>query len=262
MSTPSVIDITARLHTAAKELDGFLGAILMGSVSAGMQDETSDYDVQLVFDDAAFKAHDGYEDFTVDAGGRKVDCWASSLSELRAIDPSGDEAKDYVNAVFLLDKTGAVRDAVRSFVEIAPEKQHDYVANRLDSYYNALYRSLKCRRHGYMMGYYAMAVVAMQSFSDVLYGMNGTIAPFINRIPFLLKRLERLPAPAPVLTGMMETICRDARVKMQIALFDLTSVWMAQNGYRHVQDAWEGVLEAEVDAARRAVYNEKDCHEE
>lgn len=260
MNAPSVIEITALMRPVVQNLDGFLGAILMGSVSAGMQDETSDYDIQLVFDDEAFRAHAEYGEITLDAGGRKVDCWASSLSELRDMDPSGDEAKDYVNAVYLLDTSGAVKAAARSFVEIAPEKQHDYVAARLDSYYNALYRSLKCRRHGYMMGYYAMAVAAMQSFSDVVYAVNGTISPFINRVPFLLKRLDKLPAPAPVLAGMMENICADARVKMQIALFDLTSVWMAQIGYRHVQDAWEGVLEREVDNARTADYGENDCH--
>ena len=79
MNAPSVIEITALLRPVAQNLDGFLGAILLGSVSAGMQDETSDYDIQLVFEDEAFRTHAEYGEITLDAGGRKVDCWASSL---------------------------------------------------------------------------------------------------------------------------------------------------------------------------------------
>lgn len=262
MNAPSIIAMNVMLRKQLAACEGFLGAVLLGSVSAGMQDATSDYDIQLVFSDAALAAHPEYRDLTIDAGGCKVDCWTSSLSELAGMDSADDEAKEYVHAVYLMDNTGAVKAAARKFVDIPPEKLHEYTANRLDSYYNAVFRSLKCRRKGYMLGYYAMAAVAVQSFADVLFAVNGTISPFINRVPFLLKRLEKLPAPAPVISGMLETISRDARVKTQLALFDLTCVWMAQLGYGHVQEAWEGVLEAEVDLARSAGYKEPDCHDE
>ena len=252
MNAPSIAEITGLAHAATRNLEGFLGAIVLGSVSAGMQDETSDYDLQLVFTDEAFKAHPEYADIDIDTHGRKRDIWSSSLSDLKAMDPAGDEAKEYVHAVCLFDRSGALKQAVRALVEIPGDSRRAHVAGKLDAYYNALFRSLKCRRHGYMLGFYAMAVESVKMYIDVIYGINGTIAPFINRAPFVIKRLERLPAPAEVLVGMLENICKCADVRMQIALFDMTSVWMAQNGYRDVQDAWEGVLEAEVDAARNA----------
>ena len=67
----------------------------------------------------------------------------------------------------------------------------------------------------------------------------------------LLGRIEMLPAPAEVLNGIFETIRSTASVRTQLALFDLTCLWMDKNGYRHVRDAWEGTLEAEIDKARR-----------
>ena len=250
MKKPTVTEAEALLRPMAEKLEGFEGAVLMGSVSAGMQDESSDYDIQLVFSDEALAAHPEYLDLTIDAGGRKADVWSSSLSELRGFDPNSGEAKDYVNAIFLWDKEGHVEDAVRSFITIPPEEQHDRVYARLDSYYNALYRSLKCLRHGYRMGYYAMAVESAQMYLEVIYALNGSITPFINRVPFLLHRLGKLPVPAKELVDMLEQICRDAHVPTQIKLFDLTSAWMESQGYRDVLDAWEGVLEAEVDLAR------------
>lgn len=250
MEKPTIAEAEELLLPVVKNLEGFEGAVLLGSVSADMQDETSDYDLQLVFTDEALRLHPEYLDLTIDSGRRKADVWTSSLSELGALAPDSDEAKDYVNAVFLLDKAGHVKDAVRSFTAIAPEKQHDRVYTRLDAYYNALYRSLKCRRHGYEMGYYAMAVESVKMYLDVLYALNGSIAPFINRAPFLLGRLEKLPMPADTLSDILEHICRDADIPTQILLFDKTSAWMEAQGYRDVLDAWEGVLEAEVDLAR------------
>lgn len=262
MTPPTVIELNSLLRPVVKDLEGFLGAIVLGSVSAGMQDITSDYDVHLVFTDEAWAAHPEYDEIDISAGDRKADMWSSSLSDLKKIDPAGDEAREYIHAVYLFDATGEVKKAVHSFTDIPPEKQHDFVASKLDGYYNAVFRSLKCRRKGHMLGYYAMATEAMNYFSDVVFAVNGTISPFINRVPALLKKQEILPAPAPVICGMMETICKDSRVKMQIALFDLTCVWMAGLGYAHVQEAWEGVLEKEVDLARKAGYQEKDCHDE
>lgn len=262
MKAPSVIEINSLLRPVAQGLEGFLGAVLLGSVSAGMQDETSDYDVQLIFTDEALKNHPEYDEIDLSAGDRKVDTWANSISDLKNMDPADYEARDYVHAVFLMDKTGQVKQAVRGFVEIPADKQRDYAAQKLDGYFNGLYRSLKCRRKNQMLGYYAMAAEEINYYNELLFAVNGTIAPFINRAPFLLKKLEKMPAPAPVISGMMETICKDARVKMQIALFDLTCVWTAQLGYAHVLEAWEGVLEAEVDKARKAGYQEKDCHDE
>lgn len=262
MTPPTVIEINSLLRPVVKPLEGFLGAIVLGSVSAGMQDETSDYDVHLIFADEAWAAHPEYDEIELTVGDRKIDLWSSSLTDLKNLDPAGDDAKEYIHAIYLFDTTGQVKQAVHSFTDIPPEKQHDFVAAKLDGYYNAVFRSMKCRRKGHMLGFYAMATEAMNYFVDVVFAVNGTIAPFINRVPALLKKLEILPAPAPVVTGMIETICMDSRVKMQIALFDLTCVWMANLGYGHVQEAWEGVLEAEVDKARKAGYQEKDCHEE
>lgn len=250
MSKPSLVEITCFLRPQIRDLEGFVGAILLGSVSAGMQDWTSDYDIQLVFEDEALERHPEYRNLLIDGHGRKVDCRISSLSELAATDPASDRAKEYVHAQYMYDRTGRVKTAVSTFVCIAPENQHERIALLLDLYYKALYRAFKCNRRGNKLGFHTLATESILRYIDVLYAVNGTTAPRIDRVPVLLGRLPLLPAPAEVLIGMFETICTTASVRTQLALFDLTCLWMDKNGYRYVQEAWEGSLEAEIDKAR------------
>lgn len=56
----SRIETEVRRQLADRE--GLLGVLLLGSISAGMQDETSDYDIQLVFTDEALISHPEYRD--------------------------------------------------------------------------------------------------------------------------------------------------------------------------------------------------------
>lgn len=252
MNIPTAMEAKLLLKPQAAHLEGFLGAILLGSVSAGMQDATSDYDIQLIFEDEACAAHPEYDDLSVDIAGRKVDLWHCSISELAAMERDAPETKEYIHAEYLMDASGRLRSAVESVVRIPEAERLDYVGRKLDSYYNGLYRSLKCKRHGYELGYYMMACESVNYYIDVVFGLNGTVAPFVNRAPRLMKKLETLPAPADALSSILLNVASTAEIPVQIALFDMTRAWMALNGYKHIQDAWEGVLEREVDGFRRS----------
>lgn len=229
--------------------EGLAGAMLLGSVSAGMDDPTSDYDIQLVFEDEALLKHPGYRNPRI-ALGRRVDCWATSLSELEAYDRSGPDVRELLHAVYLIDGRGELKRTVDRLIRYPQAEKDHVVALRLDSYYDGVFRSLKCRRHGFVFGMYQMAARSMDFFVETVWAVNGFVAPFVNRAPYLLHMLEHKPLPDGQLKELMERIAADAAVRDQLELLDAMFVFMDRLGYRQVKDDWEGVLEREADLHR------------
>ena len=80
--------VAGEVRRQLAEDQGLAGVLLLGSISAGMDDETSDYDILLVFTDEAMAAHPEYRETTLRLD-RKADVWSATLSELAAYDRHG-----------------------------------------------------------------------------------------------------------------------------------------------------------------------------
>ena len=80
--------VAGEVRRQLAEDQGLAGVLLLGSISAGMDDETSDYDILLVFTDEAMAAHPEYREATLRLD-RKADVWSATLSELAAYDRHG-----------------------------------------------------------------------------------------------------------------------------------------------------------------------------
>ena len=224
---------------------GLVGAMLLGSVAAGMHDETSDYDVHVIFSDDALAARPALRDFTLQLD-RKCDLWVSSLSEFRALDRESFDAREYLSVLYVLDDEGILAARVEQLIHYSADEVEKIVRARLDGYYDGLFRSLKCFRHGFSFGGYQMAARSMDFLVEALWAANGLIPPFVNRAPHLLETLSRLPCPARDLRTQMEKIAQGADIGTQIALFRRVAPFMAEAGRGDVLEAWEGVLEGEV----------------
>ena len=74
--------------------------------------------------------------------------------------------------------------------------------------------------------------------------------PFLNRAPYLLHTLEKLPFSQEETRRLMERIARDADEASQLKLLDRMLEFMKEQGYYQVQMDWEGVLEKEADLHR------------
>ncbi len=249
------------LRAALPSQRGLVGAMLLGSMAAGMYDETSDYDIHLVFTDESLAANPALRDFSL-ALDRKCDLWVSSLSEFRALGRAEFDAREYLSVLYILDEKEILASAVDALIHYPPDEAEAVVCARLDGYYDGLFRSFKCFRHGFSFGGYQMAARSMEYLVETLWAANGLIPPFVNRATHLLGTLERLPCPAAALRVLMERIARDADAEAQIALFGRVSAFMAETGRARVLDDWEGVLEAEI--ARHAVEVRRapvDCDE-
>lgn len=230
-------------------VEGLIGVILLGSISAGMDDETSDYDIHIVVSDEAMEAHPEYRDLTLGLDA-KADVWTTSLSELKAYDRHGYDVRELLHAMFPVDADGLLKRTVDELIHYPESELHPLVSARLDSYYDGVFRSLKCFRKGFTFGGYQMAARSMEFFVETLWALNGLVMPFVNRAPYLLHTLKKLPFDAPATRGMMERIAMDADIRTQLMLMDRMFVFMEENGYKQVLDDWEGVLEAEADLHR------------
>lgn len=254
------LDHAAEFLKPIAMLPGFLGAIVLGSVSAGMQDESSDYDLALIFSDEALAADPTLrktqplakreDKFSVNQKYWKIDCAVMSLSELSSLPYTDYEAKEYIHCIILHDHSGIVTEAASQVGRIPDEQVHQYIAGHLDAYYNAVFRSLKCYRRGFVVGYQVMASQSLEEMTKVIYGLQGTVDPFINRVPFLLDRLAKLPAGASQLVSLMSRIAGYADIPAQIELYDAMTILMKQEGFEFIRDDWEGVLDQEVDFHR------------
>lgn len=225
--------------------DALAGAMLLGSMAAGMHDGTSDYDIHAVFRDEALAENPALRDFSLELD-RKCDLRVSSLSEFRALRRASPDAREYLNVLYILDEENILAAAVESLVHDPPGEAEEIVRARLDGYYDGFFRSLKCFRHGFPFGGHQMAARSMDCLVETLWALSGRIPPFVDRAPLLLGTLDPLPCPEGELRALMEKIARSADVPAQIALFGRVSAFMAETGRGEVLGAWKGVLEAEV----------------
>lgn len=230
--------------------DGLLGVLLLGSISANMDAEDSDYDLMFVVDDEVLLSHPEYRDLSLSLD-RKADCWTISLSELQTMDRHGYDVRELLHAQFPMDKGGVLRAAVNERIHYPTAELPGLISARLDSYYDGVFRSLKCFRRGFSFGGYQMAARSMEYLVETLWAINGLVMPFLNRAPYLLPRLEKLPFSPEETRAYMERIACDADVPSQLSLLDGMIAFMECEGYRQVLLDWEGVLEAEADLHRR-----------
>lgn len=254
------LDHAAEFLKPITMLPGFLGAVILGSVSADMQDESSDYDLTLIFSDDSLAADPSLRETqplakhadTVSGNQkyRKVDCSVMSLSELYSLPFNDYEAKEYIHCTIIFDHSGIVTKVASQVGHIPDEHIHQYIANSLDAYYDAVFRSLKCYRRGFIVGYHTMACRSLESMTQVLYGLQGTVSPFINRVPYLIDRLSKLPVIASELVRLMSCIASQADIAAQIELYDSMTALMEREGFKVVRDDWDGVLDQEVDLHR------------
>lgn len=246
MGTPPSFEELSALLMPVSRQEGFLGAVALGSLSAGMQDETSDFDFVLVFTGQALAERPELAELKLAGAKRKLDYSVTSLPALLAMPLTSWETQEYVNGVVLLDTTGQVAEAVRRITHYPPEEVPRLVREQLDGYYNGVYRSLKARRRGQLLGFHAMACESLCFLSRVLFGLEGMVAPYINRFPYVADRLSRLPLPPEAFKRALNEIGATADPRVQAALFDATADMARALGYGQVLEDWGDTLEQEV----------------
>ena len=225
-----------------------LGLVLHGSRAAGCATAESDYDLERVLTDDAFR--DGEARGALDLpktrlpGGVIVDLWFTCPEKLRAQAGKFDwETPAYATAKVLFDRTGEVAELIRAIAQVPAETAEREVPFWFDGYLNAFYRSLKAYRRGNELGARLQAAESVMHLMRTLFMMAGIWTPYHDRLMHHIDTLAVQGWDPPALKGALLEILRTADPHLQIELEEQVERLLCDRGFGKVIDDWEGELE-------------------
>lgn len=202
---------------AAENDPNVAGVLLKGSQSIGAADEESDWDVVVVvLEGEPSKKREG-----------RLELITATLAGVKAV-PSW-ELPALAHSRILLDKTGELTAAV----EAAGQLTRDELAELYDSYLNDFYRSLKAWRRGRELGARILAARSLWWLGDLLQGLEGKRAPYMEYWAGRLGELE------PLIVQVARTADPGTQQELQRAVERIATA----HGFRHVYDAWNGDID-------------------
>ena len=219
-----------------------LAAVLTGSQAReGMATRRSDYDVYVVVDDRSpdeLLAHSGFRSPQLDLQVMGLNAFHDyALPEHEA----SWGAYAFVAAKVVLDRTdGLIGELVARKSILSRQEAHQRVADHLDAYTNAVYRSLKNHRDGRLNAACLDAAESVPVLLTVLFALHRRIRPY-NK--YLQWELEPRPLPedrwaAPRLLSELERLRTDADPHIQRSLFTAIERAARQQGHDAILDAW------------------------
>lgn len=218
---------------------GIVGLVLGGSRGKGFETTTSDYDVLVVVVDERV---DEYRR-RFDAAIAGLDLGVTSVAEFRAHAAWGSEKAwdryTFAHVRAVIDKTGEIQTIIDAKGCVPAELRQLFVAQRLDAYINAFYRSVKAHRRRDEVGWRLAAATSIPPLLDALFALEGRVAPFPDYLARELAAhpIARVPAD---LTERLLRILADGDLPTQQALAREVEALFREAGLGGVFDAWDG----------------------
>ncbi len=124
----------------------------------------------------------------------------------------------------LINKNGRIQRLVDEKGGLPAEEVRDHVSRNLEGYLNSVWRSLKCVRDEDVIGARLEASRSIHFLQEVLFGIEGRIAPYYKYLDWELARypLERLEMQGEEIVVCLMRILDDADVKTQQRLLQAT----------------------------------------
>ncbi len=224
-----------------QEHAAIISVILLGSASAGLQDDTSDVDLQIIYsgkDRPDVRLPDAPWEW--DVSYMSLDEWI----EYPRKEHWGANA--YLTAKIVFDKSGRMGEYIEAICTIPEEQRVNRVAGSLDAYLNAFYRSMKAVRRNNRLGALLQAGASLRHLVFCLFSLNGYIPPYDDRIQVNLHRLKELPLPEETFCRLLVAIAESADAGAQSRLFRAVETLLRKHGFGHVYDAWGNKLNDEL----------------
>ncbi|NHJ46965.1 MAG: hypothetical protein FK733_04175 [Asgard group archaeon] len=223
-----------------------IGLVLVGSRGKNFYRDYSDYDFSLiVIEDIKKKQRAKLEKFNENPN---FDCNVLTLEDFKNYAEIGSEFEwdrysfAWVKAV--VDKTNGVLQKIIDEKGKIPEKiLKGYISGHLDAYINSVYRSLKCLRDGYILGYRMEAAGSIKYFLICAFAIHDRrISPYYKYLAFELEKypLNKLPWTPKELTRKILAILESGDYKIQQELLIEMEKIMRKEGFGQVYDSWEG----------------------
>jgi hypothetical protein len=223
--------------------------ILLGSVSAGANDETSDADICIVYSGSK-------PELSMPEAPWKWDVWYMTSDELAGLSRENHWGLNaFLTAKILFDKTGEIPGIIDKLIHLSSDDAKNKASYWLDAYLNGFYRSMKANRRRNELGALLEGAMSIKYLVACIYSLNNLIPPYEDRIQETISSLEKLPLPLEDLLSCFKNIIKTADPVKQAYLFRANESLFRKHGFSSVFDAWEGKLDQEVN---RAVGNDKD----
>jgi hypothetical protein len=208
----------------------------------GRETEHSDYDCQVILDDAAPAQVRGEIEALAQPG---LDLGVVTLSEFEqyAAWGSAEAWARYGHAHLraIVDKTGRAQPLIDAKGCVPAAAAPAFVAASLDHVLNQLYRGLKCLRDGDPLASRLEAAQAVAPFLDAVFALHGgRLRPYYKYLTWELETypLERLPFDSRELPARLQGVLGgDAAFALQ-SLVAATQGMFRSAGRDPVFDAW------------------------
>ncbi len=247
-----------RLQEEARSDPGVVGFFLGGSRGKGLATEHSDYDIYVVVEEARlqsylealrkkFPDHDFYggegtAKLAVHGFGDIIVYARPAFEEHAAFGgPSAWNRYTFAHVQALIDKDGSIQPSVDEKGRLPAEAVHTHVSDNLESYLNAVMRSLKCDRDGNVIGARLEASRSVHHCLEVIFGIEGRVAPYYKFLEWELVNhpLTKFEMPGEPLVSRLMRILDDADVRAQQLLLRAVEGPCRREGYGEILDGWE-----------------------
>lgn len=198
-------DLCRRLQ----EDSAVLGYFLTGSRGKGFATENSDYDLVIVVKDSEETTARARYPFRFHS---KIDCIVHTLTDFRNYASFGtSQAWDrysFAHVDVHFDTTGELQGLVDSKGTIPASARLAFLAEAMDSYINAVYRSIKRAERRDALGARLEAASSIPFFLDFAFGLEGRHAPFLGYLASELELypLTDFPMPSDAMLAAVESI--------------------------------------------------------
>jgi hypothetical protein len=218
-----------------------LGYFLTGSRGKGFAAEGSDYDVVIVVDDSASDAARQRYRLRYQ---QKIDCIVHSISEFRKYASFGScEVWDRYSFAHLeveFDRSGEVQRLVDEKGALPPSQRSAFLADQLDTYINAVYRSIKSSARQDSLAVRLEGAASIGPLLSVIFGLEGRHAPFLGYLERELRSypLGSFPLSPEQLLEALDAILSTGGVSAQQKLLLVLERLCRREGLDHVFDGW------------------------
>ncbi|MCB0060787.1 MAG: hypothetical protein KDE19_01685 [Caldilineaceae bacterium] len=241
----SVIQALIREATADADVIGF---ILTGSRAIGATGPDSDYDVVFVVTDEALARYgetkiSPLRGSTLPPLVSTKDMWHEAPRSLQLETIVAWMLPTWAEARILYDRNGETERIFTPLRFMTPARSKSAVADFYDDYLNGFFRSLKCWRQGNTLGGRLEAAQSTDSLLNMLFALEQRWRPYSSRLIFHLHHLARQGWQPGELDAILLDLISTGNPTRQQALMRRIAALLAERGFAHVYDDWEGQID-------------------
>lgn len=225
-----------------------IGLVLTGSRSIGATGPDSDYDVVFVVTDEALARYEETKSFpprgsTLPSTISTRDMWNESPHSLQPENVVAGVMPTWAEARILYDRSGETERIFAPLRFFAAGQVKKCIASFYDAYLNSFYRSLKWGRRDNTLGGRLEAAESMTYLLHLLFALEHRWRPYSSRLIFHLHHLAGQGWQSGELDAFLLDLISTGNPTQQQALMRRVAALLAERGFAHVYDDWEGDID-------------------